>query len=55
MAFGDGNNDIELLQAVGRGIAMENASAELKAVATDTCGHVAQDGICHYLLDIGLI
>ena len=55
MAFGDGNNDIELLQAVGCGVAMENASPQLKAVATDFCGHVADDGIYHYCLDRGLI
>ena len=55
LAFGDGNNDIELLQAVDHGVAMENASTQLKAVATDTCGHVAEDGIYHYLLAKGLI
>lgn len=55
MAFGDGNNDLEMLQAVGLGIAMENASAELKAVATDTCGSVDADGIYHYCLKNGLI
>lgn len=55
MAFGDGNNDIEMLQAVGTGVAMENASQQLKAVADDFCGHVAEDGIYHYCLKHGLI
>ena len=55
MAFGDGNNDIEMLQAVGAGVAMENASPELKAVATEICGHVAEDGIYHYCLEHGFI
>lgn len=55
MAFGDGNNDIEMLQAVGIGVAMENASAQLKAIADEVCGHVAADGIFHYCLDHGLI
>ena len=55
MAFGDGNNDIEMLEAVGTGIAMENASPGLKAVADDICGHVAQDGVYHYCLEHGLI
>lgn len=55
MAFGDGNNDIEMLQAVGTGVAMENASVQLKAVAADVCGHVANDGIYHYCLERGLI
>ena len=55
MAFGDGNNDIEMLEAVGTGIAMENASPGLKAVADDICGHAAQDGVYHYCLEHGLI
>lgn len=55
MAFGDGNNDIEMLEAVGIGVAMENASPGLKAVADDICGHVAQDGVYHYCLEHGLI
>lgn len=55
LAFGDGNNDIELLQAVGCGVAMENASEQLKAIADDVCGHVAEDGIYHYCLKHGLI
>lgn len=55
MAFGDGNNDIEMIETVGHGVAMENASKELKAVADDVCGHVADDGIYHYCLTNGLI
>ena len=48
MAFGDGNNDIEMLQAVGHGVAMANASDDLKAIADDLCGDVAEEGIYHY-------
>ncbi len=55
IAFGDGNNDIDMLQSVGTGIAMGNASEQLKAVADHVCGHVAQDGIYHYCLKKGLI
>lgn len=55
MAFGDGNNDIELLRAVGLGVAMANASDDLKAVADDQCGHVAEDGVYHYCKAMGLI
>lgn len=55
MAFGDGNNDIEMLEAVGNGVAMKNASSQLKAIANDICGHVAQDGIFHYLTYQGII
>ena len=55
IAFGDGNNDLEMLQAVGIGVAMENGSPQLKAVASEVCGHVADDGIYHYCLRNGLI
>ena len=33
MAFGDGENDISMLQMAGFGVAMENAEAHIKAVA----------------------
>ena len=55
MAFGDGNNDIEMLQAVDMGVAMENASDDLKAVAADTCDHVAEDGVYRYCVKHSLI
>lgn len=55
LAFGDGNNDLEMLQSVGTGVAMGNASPRLKAVASDICGHVAEDGIYHYCIRHGLI
>lgn len=55
IAFGDGNNDIEMLQSVGTGVAMANGSEQLKAVADDICGHVAEDGIYYYCLERGLI
>lgn len=55
MAFGDGNNDIEMLEAVGTAVAMGNASNQLKAVANAVCGHVKDDGIYHYCVENGLI
>lgn len=55
IAFGDGNNDIEMLQAVGLGVAMENASDRLKEIADDICGHVANDGIYYYCKEHGLL
>lgn len=48
MAFGDGKNDIELLQTVGMGVAMGNASDEVKRHADAVCLSVDQDGIYHY-------
>ena len=35
IAFGDGRNDIEMLEAVGTGVAMGNAIDEVKARAED--------------------
>jgi len=55
MALGDGNNDIEMLETVGTGIAMGNGSDALKAVATDTCGPVSRDGVYYYCEAHGLI
>ena len=55
MAFGDSQNDLEMLQTVGVGVAMGNATAQLKAVADDVCGAVSEDGIYHYCLSRGLI
>ncbi|HCM84708.1 MULTISPECIES: HAD family hydrolase [Enterococcus] len=55
LAFGDGNNDIEMLEAVGWGLAMANASDELKETADEIIGHVADDGIYHYCIEKGLI
>lgn len=55
LAFGDGNNDREMLQAVGTGVAMENGSDELKALADEVCGPVYEDGIYHYCANKGLI
>ena len=55
IAFGDGNNDIEMLESAGTGVAMANGSARLKAVADDVCASVSDDGIYHYCLEKGLI
>lgn len=55
LAFGDGDNDIEMLQAVDYGVAMGNASERLKAVARDICASVSRDGVYHYCLDHGLL
>lgn len=55
MAFGDGGNDIEMLQVVGTGVAMGNATDKVKAIADDICGDVAEDGIYHYCVEHDLI
>ncbi|MDO5059181.1 MAG: HAD hydrolase family protein, partial [Neisseria sp.] len=55
MAFGDGLNDREMLGAVGFGVAMGNAEAELKAVADYIAPAAADDGIYRALCDLGVI
>lgn len=55
IAFGDGGNDVDMLEAVGTGVAMGNAEDEVKAKADDVCGRVEDDGIYHYCIDHQLI
>lgn len=55
MAFGDGGNDIEMLQLAGVGVAMGGASGAVKAVADYVADEVENDGICHALQHFGLI
>ena len=55
IAFGDGCNDIEMLRTVGIGVAMGNATEEVKQAADAVCGPVAEDGIYHYCIANGLI
>ena len=45
IAFGDGSNDVEMLQSVGYSIAMGNGCDEAKAVATMIGDTVVNDGI----------
>lgn len=45
MAFGDNYNDVELLQAVGLGIAVGNAREEVKAVANEITLNSTDDGV----------
>jgi Cof subfamily protein (haloacid dehalogenase superfamily) len=47
MAFGDNYNDIELIQSVGFGIAVNNAREEVKAVANDITDTSVRDGVAH--------
>lgn len=55
IAFGDGNNDIEMLRAVGTSVAMENGSQELKRIANFVARPCAEDGIYRFCLEHGLI
>jgi hydroxymethylpyrimidine pyrophosphatase-like HAD family hydrolase len=49
MAFGDGENDIEMLQLVRMGIAVENARPKLKNVANALTLSNNHDGVAHVL------
>lgn len=55
IAFGDGSNDIDMLKAVGTGIAMGNAKEEVKAFADVICESVENDGIYYCCKNMGLI
>lgn len=54
-AFGDGLNDIEMLQQVGFGVAMGNAHPNLKTVANYVCPSIVEDGIYQGLKALGVI
>lgn len=47
-AFGDGENDMEMLKLVGHGVAMGNAVESLKDVADEITLFVTEDGIADY-------
>ncbi|MBP3475263.1 MAG: HAD family phosphatase [Lachnospiraceae bacterium] len=51
-AFGDADNDIDMLQYAGVGIAMENASVGCKAAADFITKHHAEDGITYGVREI---
>ncbi|MDD6196799.1 Cof-type HAD-IIB family hydrolase [[Clostridium] aminophilum] len=54
VAFGDSMNDIEVIRAVGTGIAMGNAVPELKEVADYITDPIGQDGIYNACRKFGL-
>ena len=55
IAFGDGENDIEMLEAVGTGVAMGNARDTVKVRAAAICRPVEEDGVYYYCLENNLI
>lgn len=55
VAFGDGMNDIEMLQEAGIGIAMGNACQVVKDHADFVTTNVEKDGIVNGLKEIGLL
>lgn len=54
-AFGDADNDVEMMKAVGTGIAMGRHSDAVGEVATMVTGTVKEEGITQALIKLGLI
>lgn len=55
IAFGDGYNDVTMMDAVGLGIAMGNAVEEVKQAANYVTDSIFEDGIYHALKHFELI
>ncbi len=55
IAFGDSGNDLPMLRAAGLGIAMGNASPDVKAEADIVCESCQEDGIARQLARMGLV
>ncbi len=55
MAFGDGGNDISIIKQAGIGVAMGNASDEVKASADYVTTSVDDDGVKNALAHFGVI
>ena len=51
-AFGDGDNDVDMLSFVGCGIAVENASPSCLAAADFVTGHHRDDGVANGIYNI---
>ena len=55
IAFGDGDNDVEMLRFTGVGVAMGNGAAAAKAAADYVTGDIDENGIADALRHFGLI
>jgi Cof subfamily protein (haloacid dehalogenase superfamily) len=49
VAFGDGENDVELIEWAGYGVAVENAHERVKAIADLVCPRVDEEGVAQVL------
>jgi Cof subfamily protein (haloacid dehalogenase superfamily) len=49
VAFGDGENDVELVEWAGYGVAVENAHERVKAVADWVCPPAADEGVAQVI------
>lgn len=55
MAFGDGGNDIPIIEYAGTGVAMGNATDDVKAAADYVADTVDEDGIVTALQHFGVL
>lgn len=55
MAFGDGENDIPLIEYAQYGVAMDNGNSRLKKIADYVCPSVDKSGILEGLIHFGVI
>lgn len=55
MAFGDGLNDVEMLEYAGLSVAMGNGRAQAKAVADYVTTNVGDDGVYRALVTLGVL
>ncbi len=54
IAFGDSNNDAEILEAAGLGVAMGNSIPEILAIADKICERCEEDGVAMEFDRLGL-
>ena len=54
MAFGDGDNDVKMLEIAGIAVAMGNGNENVKAVADYVTDDIDQDGIANALYHYGI-
>ncbi|MFD1735285.1 Cof-type HAD-IIB family hydrolase [Bacillus salitolerans] len=52
IAFGDEDNDFEMIEYAGHGVAMGNAIEQLKSLSNYVTKTNEEDGIAHYLEDV---
>ena len=52
IAFGDEDNDLEMLEFAGHGIAMGNGIDKVKNIANDITLSNEEDGVAQYLADL---
>ena len=52
IAFGNGENDIDMLKTAGIGVAMGNSFESVKSAADDICDDCENNGIAKYLINM---